>query len=211
MPKNDGSGHYYRDGKRIDITWGEKIADGVRKHYEQAMMKMNCVVCGSQFESPKKHAKYCSYECGKKSKYYDLPPIKKKARVLGANLLMGKGKGEILEGMIMNALDTPCRYCGEILTMETLSLDHIEAYGDSKARYNKSCPVNRELRRKMDRPENLQMICRSCNGSKGDFHHREFQALLDMDERYPGIVAKLRRRLQQAKMSWGTKRIRGRK
>ena len=175
---------------------------GVKKSYEKRKVEFSCAKCGKKFMNHMKNARYCSYECGKKATYYELPAIEKKAATMGANLLMGKGKRKALVGLIQDALDTPCIYCKKILTMETISIDHIEAYGSSKDRYDKKSAEGRILRAHMDRVENLRMICRSCNGSKGDFNHDEYQALLSMDDNFPGIVKKLKRRLQQAKMGW---------
>lgn len=203
MAKNDGSGHYYRGDKRVDITWGDKISVGVKRAAKDRETTVVCEVCGSDFLASRERAKYCSPKCRYKNNYTDLEPIQKKAAVLGANLLMGAGKRDFLVELILNSLDKPCEYCREILTIDIASVDHIEAYGNSKDRKNKA------FRQHMDRRDNLQIICASCNGSKGDFDHKEYAALLGLDDKFPGIVRKILRRLRQSKLSWGRKRGRG--
>jgi 5-methylcytosine-specific restriction endonuclease McrA len=78
--------------------------------------------------------------------------------------------------LIRDAIGTTCRYCQGILTLENLTIDHIEPYRSSELRRNKA--ENKEHRRFMDRRENLQVICRKCNQIKLDLDHDQYSSLL---------------------------------
>lgn len=117
-------------------------------------------------------------EFGKETKRPDgqADAVVKKAIVIGANILMGKGKKDFLVRLISEALNTPCPYCGVELTLENISLDHKEAYGSTELRRNKK--ENKELRAKMDRKENLHLVCKECNTLKMDMDHEDYLEFL---------------------------------
>jgi len=205
---SSGKGYYYHhnNGARVDITWGDKISETMLKNNEKKSRLFKCKKCGESFKASNDNAKWCSQECRHAYHYTDQKdPIKKKAKQLSGSLLLGVGRTEKVMDLVSSALDTQCKYCKEILTLDTVSVDHIEPYGESKQR-NDTSKAGQALRRKMDRIENLQIICRSCNGSKGDFNDKEFSFLLSLDDQFPGIVRKIQRRLQRAKLSWRKQR-----
>lgn len=176
MAKNDRTGGYWRGDKWIQITWGDKISKGLMK---QPTKVMQCVGCGANFEAVlSRGPKWCSQACRHKVKYTDVRGIEKKAIVIGANILMGRGKREFLMSLISNALGTSCLYCDTKITLENMGLDHKDAYKTSAARNNKK-PGTKEFRRHMDRQENLQIICKGCNQIKGSMDAVQFERLLD--------------------------------
>lgn len=199
MARNDGTKAYFRGEKKVDITWGDKISEGLKAYHQNNKTEKLCKACGETFIGTP-NAKWCSDECSYRANYTDADPLLKRASVAGANLLMGKGKKAWLIEFFKKAIDKPCRYCRQIITLENLSVDHIEAYGESKSRRNKK--ENKHIRLYMDRKENLQVICRACNSAKGDFSHIEYQALLDLDLKFPGIRDKLHKRLRMGALAW---------
>lgn len=205
MSKSKRKGHYYRGDKRIDITWGDKISEGVKAANKEREFKRPCNRCGKIYTTCRETSKWCSQRCASQGNYNDVGGLKRKAKTLGANLLMGRGKQEKLMRLISESFVDPCKYCGEWLTLDTVSVDHKIAYGKDLDRYEKRSEENREVRRHMDRLENLQIICRSCNSNKGDFDDDEYEALLGLDEQFPGIRGKLLRRLAHSRVMWRQK------
>lgn len=199
MAKNDGSGGYWKGGKWIEITWGKKISDGLKN---QKAYAATCERCGKDYQSKKPStSKYCSYECGKAAVYTDLEGVPKKAKILGANILGGRGKQKWVTEMVVDALGKPCPYCGVEITLENMGLDHKEAYRDNKARRYKA--NNKELRARMDRRENLHLVCRSCNSIKGALHHDQFVALLKHLDTDPDAKDIVLRRLKMSMAPFG--------
>jgi len=182
--KNDGSGGYFRGDKWIPITWGDKISDGL-KNIDRVTIK--CKECGSFFEIPKnkkKTTKWCSKDCQYKANYTNLKdPVKKKATIIGANLLMGQGKKAFLMALIQDAISSPCPYCGVTIDLQNLTVDHKEAYQSSFDR--RSHPENKAKRRRLDRKENLHVVCKNCNQQKGKLHHHQYVRLVDFLETDP--------------------------
>lgn len=143
-----------------------------------------CKNCNGFFETKIGRAhlnKFCSDECRYEHNYINqTDAVVKKAIVIGANILMGKGKKDFLVRLISDALNTPCPYCGVELTLENISLDHKEAYGSTELRRNKK--ENKELRAKMDRKENLHLVCKECNTLKMDMDHEDYLEFLKFFE-----------------------------
>lgn len=208
---SNGKGYYYHhnNGERVDITWGDKISEALKERHKNIKFKKKCKRCGASFEASRNDAKWCSQKCATRANYRDISGALKKAKIFGANLLMGQGKQDKILNLIESSIDKPCRYCRKILTLENMSIDHIVAYGEAGMRYEKTERA-KAYRRHMDRIENLQIICKICNANKGDFDHDEFAALLGMDDKHPGMVRKIKRRLSQSRMGWGAAR-KGRK
>jgi len=199
MAKNDGSGHYVRGEKRVDITWGDKISESLSKYHEKSRKAKKCINCGNEFRGIKV-AKYCSKDCQYQYTYNGPDKVAGKARRIGANLLLGKGKHKWLCEFVRSHIGRPCIYCGEGLDIDNMSLDHKDAYNDNKKRRNKA--ENRKHREYMDRKENLQLICRKCNSVKGSFDHDEFMALLKIDDDFPGFYEKMSGRLARGNLVW---------
>ena len=204
--KNVGAGGYEsRTGRWVEIDWTDKISESLierNKNYPE----IDCVVCGTTFKPKSPLSKYCSQACMYEANYKQLPPLKKKARVCGANLLIGKGKTDLLMKMMAEAMEEPCKYCGTELTLENLTVDHIEPYKDNKARRNKA--ENKEHRKYMDRPENLQIICRDCNQLKHTFNAEQYERLLYLLKDDTVIREELFNRLRFARLAWGRGRSR---
>lgn len=112
----------------------------------------------------------------------------------------GQGKLEHFDKWLRDILDTPCKYCKQILTLENVSIDHIEPFGDSKARKNLL------IKRQMDRIENLQIICRACNAMKGELNDKQFSLLVNFMETNPKIGEYLKKKLGQSQIMWTFKR-----
>lgn len=194
-------GGYWRGEKWIAITWGTKITEGLKAR-EQLVKQ--CKGCGAEFKVFKnnfKAARWCSWKCGYAARYTNREdPVMKKAIIWGANLLMGLGKFECLVGSIRYALGTKCRYCQTVLSLGNITIDHMEAYGSRENRQD------RLIRLRLDRRENLQIICRDCNQLKGDLHHWQFIALLEFLNRDPKMKSIIIRRLRSSLGFSGKKR-----
>jgi 5-methylcytosine-specific restriction endonuclease McrA len=76
----------------------------------------------------------------------------------------------------------PCHYCGEILTVENISLEH-------------KTPLKRGG---TNHPGNLECITKICNRRKGEFTEKEYNELLSWTAQFPEMRAILLRRLSQA-------------
>lgn len=192
-------GSYKRGDKVIEITWGDKISKSLRS-LERATI--TCEVCRKDFEVPKNarfRTRFCSRQCGQTANYTNVTGVRKKAIVISANLLMGKGKTEKVEALLNAAMGSPCRYCREILTLENISIDHKEPYGDFNRR-DKS-PETKEARAKLDRIENLEAVCFTCNGMKNKLFDYEYQALIDFLDAHPRMKPIILQRMRQA--IWG--------
>ena len=197
MTKNDGSGGYWRETGWVAIGWGDKISTGLAKRKK---VSATCDTCGKSFKvypNSAKTARWCSKKCGYAGNYTNVAdPIKKKAIVCGANLLMGKGKREFLMGLIKAALGHACQYCPHPINLQNMTVDHMEAYKSSKARRNKT--ENKKLRAHFDRRENLQIICKNCNQLKGELDHGQFIALKEFLSTDPWLETVVLRRLRRS-------------
>ena len=112
----------------------------------------------------------------------------------------GKGKLDYFDELLRSKLNTPCRYCTTLLTVENVSLDHIEPFTTTAARKNPA------IKRQLDKPTNLQMICRGCNQLKGKLNHENFIKLTDFLDKNPIISEYVRSKLAQSNVMWTMKR-----
>lgn len=139
-------------------------------------IQYTCVGCGKKnSDGYAPNQKYCtdSHLCKYKA-MQKIDPIEKKAHTMSSFITFGgKGKREYFANMLREHLNKPCRYCGSMLTLENISLDHIEPFNSTAAR------KNTVIKKQMDRKENLQMICRPCNQMKGTLSHDKYIKLLD--------------------------------
>src|SRR4030042_6369039 len=131
-----------------------------------------CLVCKKPMKLYLPHQKYCSAECSYKDTYKDLDPIRKKAVTLSSCVPLGKGKIKFFNELVRNSIGKHCIYCGDMLILENLSLDHIQPFGSVKSRYDKL------IKKQLDKPENLQIICKKCNQLKGTLSHDKFLKFL---------------------------------
>lgn len=188
MPKNDGSGCYYRGGKKIDITWGEKISKSLKEKTEYEKTEtLLCPQCNNAFRSYKGMKAYCSKKCKHESLKEDR--LSHRTWSLGANVKLGKGKKEFMRKMLVKATGKPCPYCKKILDLEDCSLDHKIPIGKAKYR-RKKIKYATELA-KVDTRENLHIVCKECNQLKGKIPHKKYLkliAFLDKDEELKALV-----------------------
>ena len=159
---------------------------------------IKCERCGEYKRSYNPGSALCS-DCAP-YKYELYEPVERKAWSLGANIIGGRGKKAWVMELITTALEQPCVYCGSQLTLKNIQLDHKEPYGSTSARRDKA--INKELRAHVDRRENLQIICRTCNQFKGDMNDQEFRSLLTWLNDKPELATKIKRRIMQGITMW---------
>lgn len=122
-----------------------------------------------------------------------IPPVELKAVTLSGSIRL-EGKKHLILELLNKQIGKPCTYCNEPLTLDNCSLDHKEPFNNGAIRYGKGTA----LRRWFDRIENLQIICRKCNGLKSNFNDLEFRQLLSFMEQHPALSAKLKGRFAKA-------------
>lgn len=81
---------------------------------------------------------------------------------------------EELRQLVYENYGEPCKYCGKILTVDTLVFDHI-------------IPISKKGSSNI---ENLQIICKSSNGVKGSLTEDNFNILLDWLQTIPEELKK---------------------
>lgn len=106
-----------------------------------------------------------------------------KAKKLTSNLHLGSGATDFVEGLISEAVDSPCKYCGEIITIENMRVDHIvpllRSMIPKKNKKQKKVYTKEELAALYSR-SNVQIICKECNIIKGSFSEEDFVWLMDV-------------------------------
>lgn len=180
------------------------------KHYKNAgqfcsqecahSFEFTCLGCGKKrTDGYVSHQQYCNKKCQYAARAKD--PIRKKAFTMSSFITFGgKGKLEYFDNLLRSKLNTPCRYCTTLLTLENVSLDHIQPFTTTEARKN---PI---IKRQLDRTDNLQIICRGCNQMKGNLDHDNFVKLLTFLDKNPPISAYVRKKLAQSNIMWTHKR-----
>ena len=166
----------------------------------------NCENCKKEILAYAPLQRFCSKKCAitfekklrEAQKWHD--PVRYKAKTLGANVRMGKNKTVLLQTLIEESLEKPCKYCGEILDILNISLDHIEPIGRNEIRRRKAEFV--EERIYLDRLENLQIICRKCNSLKGKIPHTKFVKLLKFLAKDKILKDLVLNRLRQSVILW---------
>jgi len=134
---------------------------------------------------------YCGSKCQYAAKAKD--PIRKKAFTMSSFITFGgKGKLDYFDNLLRSKLGTGCEYCGSTLTMDNVSIDHIEPFTTSEARKNLL------IKKQMDRVSNLHIVCRSCNQQKGNLSHDKFVKLNTFLDSDPQIAAYVRKKLAQS-------------
>lgn len=125
-----------------------------------------------------------------------LSPIEKKALALGAKITLGKGKKEFLEKLVRDSIGKHCVYCKDMLVLETLSLDHIKPFGETKLR------VNKVYAKALNIQDNLQIICKRCNAMKSNLPHEKFMKLLAFLDTDIVLREYVFKRLAQSNVMW---------
>ncbi len=99
--------------------------------------------------------------------------LKQRANNLASKLRWKeRGKAPFVRRLLEQALGQPCKYCGTEITLKNASLDHKTPFLSTAAR------KDLEERYRLDVPENLQIVCRRCNGAKGDLSDAQYRKLL---------------------------------
>jgi len=149
-----------------------------------------CPICGKEFTPAINVQKYCSIKCANKASYEKIKKDKfyYKAVCLGASYTSRKDFLQQIKKMLIEAVNKPCVYCGEIITLENASLDHKEALSRSK--------LSREEILQKTNLTNLQIICKKCNQLKGNLNDKEYRLLLNFLNKYPSIKEKIFQRFK---------------
>lgn len=167
------------------------------------VIKRPCSHCGVEFETRGHNArKLCSLKCRYQSRK-GTDRLTAKSVTLGGSLRLGHGKQSVMKAMLETAVNTPCVYCGTILTLDNLQVDHKTPL--------KGLHKNGPLRRQLDVRENLQMICRKCNLAKGALSDAGFRKLLAFLRSDPELYMAIIPRLGMAGKGWQRIRSYGRR
>jgi 5-methylcytosine-specific restriction endonuclease McrA len=170
-----------------------------------------CVSCGKTFEKYNANSVACSDpKCisnRNKSKYKEMKmtdPIKAKAFALFSTIRLGRGKSDIAVDMLKKALDKPCKYCGQAITLDNASVDHKKPRLGSKVynRKKKKMVYSSEEIHELDKRDNLHIICRDCNQTKSDLSDEQFIRLLAFLNENTDIKDNLFKRLKYARTSF---------
>lgn len=180
------------------------ILDKIKKVKADKYGQGICRGCGIQFDKYLTNQITCgNTDCKSISgrfKYEEgkLSPINHKAKTLSGSIRLGKGKQEKMIDLITSSLGTLCTYCDILLTLDNVSLDHKIPRQWSKV-YNrklKKSLFTKEEIQKLDRIENLHIICRACNQLKSNFNDEQFRLFLNFINQYPDIKTLLIKRLK---------------
>lgn len=186
----------------VTITWGDKISKSQRteEYLKNHSKPMNCIVCDKLFSGYVSHQKFCSRECQYKKNYKDVEPIAKKALTLSSPIAFGPGRKEFFYNLVSASIGKHCRYCGVMMGLDNISLDHIIPFGKSELRYAKA------VQKQLNVPENLQIICKKCNGIKGNLSHEKFIKLIEFLEQDIVLKDYVMKKLSQGNIMWSMKR-----
>lgn len=169
----------------------------------------NCYICGTVFESYKKEQRTCrSTECIRENtrrKYKEAKesdPVLSKAITLSGSIRLGKHKREVMRELIASAINKPCDYCQEIVTLENASVDHKEprtfSMVHNRSKSKKKILYTKEEIRHLDRIENLHIVCRDCNFLKSDMNDEQFKYFVKAMSDRPDVKKKVVDRLKRS-------------
>ena len=164
-----------------------------------------CIVCHKEYRKYRKTQITCgSKECMSEWSKMKYEKIKKEDPILGKAITLSgsirlKGKRYIIREMLIKTLNKPCEYCEKIITLDNCSLDHKTPRLGSKVFNRKKGKMiyTYEEIKKLDRKENLQIICGKCNRFKSDFNDKQFRTLLKFIKDNPIIGKILKDRLNR--------------
>lgn len=185
-------GGYFKNGKWIAFTWGQKIKEGLRRRKPK---ESTCVTCGATLLSPHGNKKYCNYRCKYLSETRDPDPVMVKARTVASSVRSTENgtKKQMIYELLSAAMDKPCVYCGTIITLKNCQLDH-----KTPVTGVRGSPLSRDL----DRRSNLQIICRRCNIAKADLDDARFRRLLEFLRTDPVLYGVVWRKLGMSGQAW---------
>lgn len=174
-----------------------------------------CFICNKEFNKYVRSAIICGdSECIKKLNVYKYNSLKEsdeiqfKALKLFSTIRMGVGKKDKSIKILKESLGKNCKYCENIITLDNASVDHKKPRTGSKVfnRKKRKMIYSYEEIKELDKEENLQIICRSCNQIKGDMTDEEFSLLLSFINNYPKLKEKLFYRFKMTLLFFGRKR-----
>lgn len=158
-----------------------------------------CTECGKQnveFRPRSLVCKKCEYKkaAERRKQRYAADPILHKANTVNTRLHWGKGSQDKMIKLIKKYLGTNCKYCGEKLTLENMSLDHKTplphclSKSSKKTRHSKKYKEYTEEKiKELNSENNLQFICLKCNRRKGNLDDTEYTALIKFLKKYPNM------------------------
>lgn len=167
--------------------WGKTISEGLKARWAAPGVPTPCPVCGETFQKRVSTQKHCGSNKCKYGTHKTSDPIRAKAVTLSSPVKLGVGRTAFIEGILRAALDRPCHYCSDIVTLSNASLDHIIPFGGLRGK-----PMAKAL---LDTRENLRIICRRCNRGKGNLSDRGFRKLLEFLRSDPEISTYVWRRI----------------
>ena len=180
-----------------------------REWLPRATARRAALVCGDVFARYNSIQKTCSKKyCKSAREYVDARENDKElflSMKLFSTVRMGRGKKEIGYKMVKEALGTECPYCKERLTLYNMSLDHKTPRQNRKvySRRQKKMLYTQEEIKKLDRVENLHLVCRECNQRKSNFTDEEYRQLLDFLYDKKELSDKLFQRLKLTRVFFG--------
>lgn len=207
------SNECYLLSRRGKPTWNKglkiKFSDMHKNNIKTALLSQEykdsrktayvCKGCGKKMENGyTKLQIYCNSNC--KYKALSANPIEKRAFTLSSNIAFGKGKKEFFVKLVTEHLNKHCIYCKDMLKIETMSLDHIIPFGETKWRNNKL------YQKQLNKLENLQIICKRCNQMKGNLPHAKFVKLLTFLNTDLEIKKYVIAKMAQGSIMWSFKR-----
>lgn len=186
--------------KRAPKDWADKNRDGHLRRSRSLRENPTgiCGFCGGPMADYNGRSKWCSAKCRYHGSQQELGPVGARARIMAANV-RGTGKIPALEKLLREAMDKPCIYCGTTITIKNAGLDH-----KTPLRGLRGTPAQREL----DCLDNLQIVCRRCNGLKGELPHEKYIKLLAFLRTDPEIYARVLLRLSQSRTFWAKHKTR---
>jgi len=158
-----------------------------------------CLVCDAPSVG-RFGSRYCDSHAGKS--YLTLPTLDRRVWSMSSPLRL-KDKRQIVRALVDAAIGRPCPYCKKTIDLDSASLDHKTPLSHFWRGTEGKIPI--EVRRLADAADNLQIICRSCNGDKGDFTDEEMGVLLALP-----FWTRIQIRLRASKAFWGKKRAEAR-
>src|SRR3990167_3727798 len=162
-----------------------------------------CPTCGKTFrQGRQKNQRFCSENCCKRQgqALKTSNPFEHRIWSMSNNLLL-KDRKNVVRRLIGVALGTKCPYCGTLLMLENVSLDHKEPIGARVFRLKQAMHHNE--RRESDRVENLHIVCRKCNALKGALNHEQFLKLLEFLSQDDSMKEIVLMRLRRAAVVFG--------
>lgn len=135
-------------------------------------------------------------------------PIKYKAMTLISGFNWGKGGADRMIAMLKQYLQTPCKYCGTVITLDNCSVDHKLPYAvankvnrtGSKLVKAKYTPEEEKYLKSAD---NLHIICFSCNKIKSNMTDEQFVRLLKFLDTDSALKTMILARLKRSNVIWG--------